>query len=444
MKKKLDIVSKMTMIGVIAITILALTAAIAACSMGAKKPKESLKPIEETPETPIIEDAAKPNYDRALGVVKHVDTATNQLMVYDIEDFKLITLKMDSSIVIKDEYGTDIALSQIEVGDMVETKYDLNTFKPENVRITAVTWTRKDVSNMVVDSENKVIRIANESYTYTDELVTSKNGLPFDLTELTPADEALVKGYQGTVWSIILVSGHGTLTLQNHSAFVGGQLEVGNRNFFEIKDQMTVPVAAGVHDVIITKDNMAPYVAQIMVTEGQEVVIDLSEAQPKVGTINILVMQEDVTVYINDEVVDARQEQILDFGTYKVRAVKEGYASWESDLIVEQAYVQFTIDLEKKPTFLHIQEPAGAEAYLDGAFVGIIPLETPYEPGTHMITLRQDGFFTKHHNFVWEDSGEDQYLVLPALVPMTDQDTTQEDGTLPPETDSNSGETTGN
>ncbi|MDF1618236.1 hypothetical protein [Petrocella sp. FN5] len=416
-KKKVDIVSRMTVIGIVAVVILIVGVTVLALVLGGKE-KEKDKPEDVETPTDIEEAVSSGQYERAMAVVKYVDSETGKLMVYDIEALKMITLEMDSSIDIKNEYGTDIALSQIKIGDMIETKYDTKTLKPENVRITAVTWQRRDVSNMVVDDENLTIRIGNEVYTYTEELVTSKDGSPFAITELSPADEAIVKGYKDRVWSIIIINGHGTITLVNHESFIGGQIEVGRKISKLVEAEMNMPISAGVYDVIVSKDNMSPFVSQVMVEEGQNVTLDLTTAQPKVGTVEFVLSQEDVKLYIDDVLLQSNEPSMLSFGNYKVRAEKENFETWEGNLILNQAYLRFRIDLERKASFLFIQEPAGAEAYLDAAFIGVIPTSTPYTPGDHTITLRRTGYVTASFSFSWEDDGKDKNLVLPELVPL--------------------------
>ena len=428
-KKQVDIVKRMTIIGIAAAALIIIIASLFAMTMGGsdKTPDVSIPEPEET--TAPVDEAEKV-FERALTVVKHVDTSTGSLMVYDIEKLKMITLKMDSSIVIKDEYGTDITLAQIDLGDMVETKYDTISMKPENVKITAVTWERKDVSNMVVDAENKSIKISNDSYRYTDELVTSDAGKAFDISTLSTADEAYVRGYKDMVWSVVLVNGHGTIKLINHEVFIGGQLEIGNLTSFTIEADMVVPVTAGVHNVVVSKDNMSPYVTQVMVEEDKEVVIDLSEAQPQVGTVEFIVLQDGVTVYMDDELVNLEEELVLDFGTYKITAEKENFVTWEGELLLSQAYQQFKIDMDKTPTFVFINQPEGAEAYLDGVPIGLVPTQAPFSAGSHTVQLSQEGYRPSEvYNYIWDDDGLDKYLVLPQLIELPPETTTATNAT---------------
>jgi len=435
-KKKMDIVSKMSLIGIVAVTVLILIIIGVSCSANKKKQEIPIKTPEVTKEEPGEKETATGEIKRALGVVKYVKTETSRLMIYAIEHEETITLKMDSAVEIKDAYGTDIALGQLELGDMVHVKYEVATLRPEYVKIAADTWERRDIRNMVVDTENKTIRIANELYTYTDELILSDKGQPFDVDEISGADDVVVRGYKNQVWSIVKVSGHGTITLANYSDFVGGTIEVGRGITLNITEKMVIPVKIGVHSVVIEKEGMAPFVTQVMVNEGEDVVIDMSGAQSKEGIIEFVVEQEDVAVYLDDILLDLTQEIKRDFGSYTVRAEKEGFADWTSELIVSQAYEQFKIDLEAEPVFLHIQEPAGAEVYLDGGYIGIVPTQTPFKAGTHKITLRQNGYYTKIHSFIWEDNGQDQYIVLPALIQIeTDPVEEPEEGSTTPTED---------
>lgn len=425
-KKNVDIVSKMSLIGIAAVIVLIIVVGIVSCSSRGKEKEINTDNIEVTDDTEIEKEELLGEVDRSLGVVKYVDIETNQLMIYDIEKLTTLTFKMDSAVEIKDAYGTDIALGQLELGDMVMSKFVNKTMRPEYVKIATKTWERKDIKNMIVDEESKTIRIGNEIYLYDDELVLSDNGQPFDLQEVSGADDVVVRGYKNQVWSIVRISGHGTITLVNYEDFIGGTIEISNKVTLDVESDMTIAISIGVQTIVVEKEGMAPFVTQVMINENENVIIDMSGAQAKEGIVEFIVEQEDVTLYLDDEVLDLTKEIKLDFGSYTIKAEKEGFAEWTSELVISQAYQQFKVNLDKAPVFLHIQEPAGAEIYLDGGYIGIIPIETPFEAGTHKITLRKDGYYTKVHNFIWEDNGQDQYIILPALI-LIETDTEEED-----------------
>lgn len=55
-----------------------------------------------------------------------------------------------------------------------------------------------------------------------------------------------------------------------------------------------------------------------------------------------------------------------------------------------------------------MNEPYDVEVYLDGSYKGISPIGIRKEPGTHVITLRRDGYVTKSYTVTLSDNNEDE------------------------------------
>lgn len=258
-KKKTDIVTKMTIIGIVGlVAVLVVILTIAFTSLNKKTNNNNQENDEDiTVDNNVESDNSKEKeYVRALGLVKQVDEDNDQLTMLNIENNELVTLKVDSAVDIKDEYGSLMTLIQFNVGDMVETKYENNEKRPEYVHITAKTWKRSKISEVVVDAENKTMTIGNDTYNYTDDLVTIFNGDSFDIANLTPEDEVTLMGYKDNVWTIIMEKGHGYITLKNHSNFIGGILEIGGYKTVNIEQSTVVTVPVGVHDIVVTNDQL--------------------------------------------------------------------------------------------------------------------------------------------------------------------------------------------
>ncbi len=58
--------------------------------------------------------------------------------------------------------------------------------------------------------------------------------------------------------------------------------------------------------------------------------------------------------------------------------------------------------------YLFVNEPYDVEVYLDGSYKGISPIGIRKEPGTHVITLRRDGYVTKSYTVTLSDNNEDE------------------------------------
>ncbi|MBQ7565432.1 MAG: PEGA domain-containing protein [Lachnospiraceae bacterium] len=56
---------------------------------------------------------------------------------------------------------------------------------------------------------------------------------------------------------------------------------------------------------------------------------------------------------------------------------------------------------------IFVEQPAGAEVYLDGSYIGIAPASTTKVTGMHIITLSKTGFVTKSYTVTVENDGKD-------------------------------------
>lgn len=412
-KKKTDIVTKMTIIGVVGLLlVIAVILTVAFGSMKKKPNDKNTVDQDITVDNNVDnDDKQEAKYVRTLGVVKDVDDKNDQLTILDIQNNESVTLKIDSAVDIKDEYGSLMTLVQFNVGDMIETKYDNHEKRPEFIHKTAKTWKRSKIDGVVVDRENKTITVGNDIYNYTDDLVT----ISFDMDNLAPEDEVTLMGYKDNVWTIKLEKGHGYISLNNHSNFIGGILEIGTNKTVNIKQNTLVAVPVGVHDIVVTNDQLT-YETEVMVEKDQKVVVDVKDATPRKGMVQFSVAQADVSFSINGETYSDFSTPIpFDYGTYTIKIVKDGYVDWENELIVNKPFTTFEIDLEKKPTYIHVDSPEGADIYIDGNFIGVLPITTPIEPGEHTVTLRRDGYFSKMYEIVVKDNGEDSYQTFPEL-----------------------------
>ncbi len=226
------------------------------------------------------------------------------------------------------------------------------------------------------------------------------------------ADEIVVRAHQGKIWSILVESGHGFLVLKNHEAYIDGRLEIGNRESHTVVQDMRIPVKAGVHQVVVSNDQMTPYSSSVFIEEGKEFVIDLVDLAPRISKVRLEIVQEDVTVYLDGEMLEnPEQERQLNYGEYSVRVESPGYVPWEGIVVVDQAYIVHRIDMEVEPLYIYISGPAGASFYIDNVFKGELeantPLGVPITPGGHTLQLRKTNYNTWERNVFIEDTGED-------------------------------------
>ena len=64
---------------------------------------------------------------------------------------------------------------------------------------------------------------------------------------------------------------------------------------------------------------------------------------------------------------------------------------------------------------IYIDAPETAEVYLDGIYKGIVPCSFIKESGTHVITLRKDGYETRTFTITLDNSTENETYSFSAL-----------------------------
>ena len=65
---------------------------------------------------------------------------------------------------------------------------------------------------------------------------------------------------------------------------------------------------------------------------------------------------------------------------------------------------------------LYIDAPEDAEVYYDGSYKGVVPCNFPKTSGTHVVTLRKDGYKTKTYTITLDDTVENETYSFSALV----------------------------
>ncbi|MDO4765644.1 MAG: PEGA domain-containing protein [Eubacteriales bacterium] len=421
---KKDLLSKMLIIGAVGLGSLVVTIALIwGLSSGnkEKKPKnlgEDHTIPQETIENELAFQADSINGEKFLAVVRGELSTENILPVYDLERKKDFLLKVKGETVIKSAYGEAMAISQIRAGQIVEGKFDKESFDLYLLQISGRAWEKKNPSSLVISAEQNKVKIGTDEYHFEPSLLMArKGGKSIALSEVSASDELILRGYKNELWSIEVLAGHGFLVLKNSEAFIGGTIEIGNRDIRTIDKDMKIEIPAGVKKIIITKETMNPYSNDVFIEEGKEFVIDLAEFKPKVGKVKFITVQEGVTLYI-DEVKQAlaNTEVQLDFGQHKIKAEKTGYVAWESTLTVNQVEMEVKIDMKVEPQYLEVQTPIGAELYVDGARIGTIPARTAISPGEHNITIRKEGYYSKTQTILVESNGKNVNYAFPDLI----------------------------
>lgn len=377
------------------------------------------------------------------GVVVTNDTATRQLTLRDLGSDIETVIAYDATATMTDRYGQERDGSEIEVGEIIEVKYDPSSGKLLATDIPEDVWEYQEVDDYKFDSDESSLSFADRKYKYTDQTFFSSDGKPIEMMEINKQDVLTVRGTGYNVYSVVKSRGHGYIRLSHYKDFIGGMIEVGDSMILPVTKNMLITVGEGSYKVILSK-NHSTAVKNVTVHNDKEVTLDFSDYEPadsKVGVITFDIKPAGADLTINGTAVSYRRPIALAYGVYQVKVAMIGYTTYTGTLDVEEKASTVRIDLveEKADTTkttakpsstssktstddtdsttrtkkmdsdhtITVSAPEGAEVYLDNVYKGLAPCTFTKVIGSQTITLRKDGYTTKSYSVDVLDDDQD-------------------------------------
>lgn len=282
------------------------------------------------------------------GVIVDIDLTGDTITILDLVTDKEAQYSYSGSTYIMDKYGKDISVTQLSMGDVVEGGYDTGTKRLVELKKSDRVWENQRVVNFSIDRLANTMKIGKSLYEYMPNVVIVSDGrILEDISEVSNQDELIVRGNEKTIYSIVITRGHGYVTLSDAEYFEGGLVSIGSRIAQEVTPDMIIEVPEGEYVLEITKDGVGGQV-DILVTKNQETKVNVGGLKgevPKTGRIRFQIEPEDATLYIDGEKTDYTELVKLDYGSYKIRLVADGYVNYEADLVVSESYQRREIEL---------------------------------------------------------------------------------------------------
>ena len=423
---------------------------------------------------PALTAEPDPGYDmKILGVVKEVDDHLNSITIYDTGSKMDINLSYTGGTDVTDQYEQVIAMSKIKPGEMVDACYSKDKDKLIKLQISKDAWEYKGVNKLYINKADKIMKIGDRRYQYTDDLVVAGGDGLKSLMEISAEDEVTVKGISGKICSVIVTKGHGYIRLKGQDAFVGGYLEAGYNIFTAVTDNMLLTVREGQYEVRLRNGELEGS-RSITVHPDEETVVDLSQYRitpDRVGRMNFIISPAGADLYVNGTLTDYEEPLELVYGKHDIKVVLNGYEEYNGRLKVGSAYEDIEISLaaartegegddteitiegeagdedevtgstgagnqEDETTIenntdtddqpgdmvqydeahkVTIKSPVGAEVYVNGTYKGTAPVSFPKMTGSLTITFCREGYINSSHSIEVKDNNQDVTLSFPDL-----------------------------
>ena len=350
---------------------------------------------------------------------------------------KRYTLGYDGTTGFYDRYGQIISLSQLSVGDIVEIRFVKEKRHLTMAALSASAWTKESTDQYIFNGIKNEVTLGNDIYKLSDDLFCYSGKEELDYREINSADVLTFRGIDTTVYSVNVEKGHGYLRLSGHEYFVGGWIEIGTKTILKITEDMLLTVPEGTYNIVVSGSGMSVD-RSITIKRGLETVLDLSDVvpeTPKEGLVLFSVTPSEATLFIDGEKVDTSAAVSLTYGLHQLMCTCDGYRTLTRYLSVGEENAGISITMEKEPddvsgngastsaqgtdtsagsqqattgnSRVYINAPTGAECYVDGNYVGVVPCYFPKTAGSHVVTLSRSGFNTKSYTITVDEGTAD-------------------------------------
>ncbi len=401
---------------------------------------------KETPQPEAEEVIIESTYVETLAdsldeaIIMSVSESKKEIKFYNLVKGRTYTLNYDGTTGMKNRFGDEIVPGQLAEGDMVRVTFIKDEKRIKSIQLLETVDTYQDIDLFEINKAAQTMEFKGEQYNLHENCLVLSQGKSIQLEEIHATDRLKIVAADHKVYGITIEKGHGYVRLSGHEAFVGGWIEVGQAVITEVSEEMLLVVPEGTYTLYISHKGVAGS-KEVVVKRGEEVLVDVADLQTekikKTGKIIFTITPTDAELYIDGELTDYSSEVELDYGIHQIKIKAEGYSTLKQYIKVGEPSATLNIKLEEaeegeededeteeekdesvsgnsvsnvtSPSDhrVYIDAPVGAELYLDGSYVGIVPTNFAKKAGTYVISLRKEGYQTRSYTLQVDDAKKD-------------------------------------
>lgn len=375
------------------------------------------------------------------------------------------TLSYNNLTFFSDKYGNGIVPKQLENGQICDISFYRENKLLKTLDVSSKYFSYSNVDKFKFYNMGTRMEYLGDNYDLDSNIVVASGKEDIDVLEIADGDILTIIGYEHTIYSIILDKGHGYVSFNNDDYFVDGFVEIG-KEIKKITKDMILTVPEGVYDVRVSKDGTCG-VKEVTVGRNQEVQVELGDIEivKKAGKINLSLSPEEANVYVDGVKQQNVKDLELEYGIHEIIVRADGYETLSRYISVGSAETDISFNLDKIDSdeddeddgsetntnendnnaskddvnnnqvsddatdkgadtntendtgkLVYIDAPAGAELYLDGNYVGIVPTSFAKTTGTVIVTLRKNGCQTRSYTIALEDPENDSHYSFSELL----------------------------
>lgn len=285
--------------------------------------------------------------ETAQYLIMENDTAECSLSLYNYQNGYTHYYEYAVSTVFLDKYGKTKSSAEFEAGNVVTIGTpDADGYLTE-VQMSDKVWKYENIRRFSIDEEKGIFTIADTNYSIRDGVFAFSNGKKITLDEISTDDILAVTGIEKKILSVVVTTGHGTLSLVNTELFEGSLMQLNKDYFLKVTKDMEVDIPEGTYTLIVANNGWGG-TCELEIVRGEKTEIDLDTLKgegKKTGLITFSLRPADASVYIDGKQVDVSQPTEVTYGTHILQIEAEGYEEWRKYLTVNSEKATLVISL---------------------------------------------------------------------------------------------------
>lgn len=284
--------------------------------------------------------------DNLFLIVEH-DMQEESICIYSLATGLEHYYEYGFSTRFKDKYGNMAPAVKFTEGRVVTiAPRDKDGYLTE-IQLSDRVWEYEKIRRFSVNEETGVLTIADTKYSIQHEVKIFSKGKEIGFSDISKDDILTVVGMDRDVLSIIVTTGHGTLSLKNTELFEDSFLQLNTNIFAMITPDMEMEVPEGEYILKVANDGWGGS-TKIEIQRGEVTEIDLETLKgegKKRGQISFEIDVEDVMVYVDYQLIDHTKPVELAYGIHVLKIEAEGYDAWKKYLSVNSEEATLIIEL---------------------------------------------------------------------------------------------------
>ncbi len=247
----------------------------------------------------------------------------------------------------KDKYGNYTSATEFVPGRFVTIAPRDQDNYLTTVQISDAVWEYKKVSRFQIEEDRGIFTIGDTKYSIRDEVKVFSGEKEISLSEISEDDVLTVVGKERKILSVIVTTGHGTLSLKNTELFEDSLLQLNHNIFAMITPDMEMEVPEGEYTLKVANDGWGGS-TKIEIVRGETTEIDLETLKGegrKKGMISFEIDAENVKVRVDYKLIDHTKPVELTYGLHVLQIDAKGYETWKKYLVVNSEEATLLIEL---------------------------------------------------------------------------------------------------